>query len=158
MQSRQDHQYQFGLRIVQFAFNGAYCISKHALESMNDVYRRELSMFGIQVIAIEPGPIKTEIWNKNMGTLDRFKDTPYGNILASADKMIKNSEMSAFNVKVISDIISGIIADPRPKTRFLVHRKPFLFKLLAYYLPDRIVDKNDQKNACLRRPIQTSVK
>ena len=126
-------------------FNGAYCISKHALESMNDVYRRELSMFGIQVIAIEPGPIKTEIWNKNMGTLDRFKDTPYGNILASADKMIKNSEMSAFDVKVISDIISGIIADPRPKTRFLVHRKPFLFKLLAYYLPDRIVDKMIRK-------------
>ena len=33
-------------------YNGAYCISKHALESMTDVYRRELSMFGLSLIHI----------------------------------------------------------------------------------------------------------
>ena len=122
-------------------YNGAYCISKHALESMTDVYRRELSMFGIQVSAIEPGPIKTEIWSKNMGKLDRFKHTSYGEILSSADKMIEKSEQSAFDVKVITDIIISIIQNKNPKTRYLVHRKPTLFRLLAHYLPDRIVDK-----------------
>jgi short-subunit dehydrogenase len=122
-------------------YNGAYCISKHALESMTDVYRRELSMFGIIVSAIEPGPIKTEIWSKNKGTLDRFKDTAYGDILSSADKMIENSEKSAFDVSVISNIILEIIAKPNPKTRYLVHRKPLLFRLLSHYLPDKMVDK-----------------
>ena len=38
-------------------FNGAYSISKHALESMTDVYRRELRRYNIKVVAIEPGPI-----------------------------------------------------------------------------------------------------
>lgn len=122
-------------------FNGAYCISKHALESMTDVYRRELAMFGIKVVAIEPGPIKTEIWRKSKGTLDRFKDTQYGDILSSADKMIENSEKSALEVSVISNIICNIVEDRSNKTRYLVHRKPLLFKLLAYYLPDKWADK-----------------
>jgi len=122
-------------------FNGSYCISKHALESMTDVYRRELAMFGIQVAAIQPGPIKTEIWKKSKGSLDRFKDTDYGELLSSADKMIENSEKSAFDVKVVTDIIIEIIQSDHPKTRYLVHRKKILFRLLAFYLPDKIVDK-----------------
>ena len=51
-------------------FNGAYSISKHTLESMTDIYRRELRQYDIKVIAIEPGPIKTEIWKKNLNKMD----------------------------------------------------------------------------------------
>lgn len=122
-------------------YNGSYCISKHALESMTDVYRRELAMFGIRVSAIQPGPIKTEIWNKSKGTLDRFKDTVYGELLSSADKMIENAEKSAFDVKVVTDIIINILQSKQPKTKYLIHRKKFLFRLLAFYLPDKLVDK-----------------
>lgn len=122
-------------------YNGSYCISKHALESMTDVYRRELSMFGIRVSAIQPGPIKTEIWKKSKGTLDRFKDTVYGELLSSADKMIENAEKSAFDVKVVTDIIINILQSEQPKTRYLIHRKKFLFRMLAFYLPDKLVDK-----------------
>jgi NAD(P)-dependent dehydrogenase (short-subunit alcohol dehydrogenase family) len=122
-------------------YNGSYCISKHALESMTDVYRRELAMFGIRVSAIQPGPTKTEIWNKSKGTLDRFKDTVYGELLSSADKMIENAEKSAFDVKVVTDIIIDIIQSKQPKTRYLIHRKKFLFRMLAFYLPDKFVDK-----------------
>ena len=122
-------------------YNGSYCISKHALESMTDVYRRELAMFGIRVSAIQPGPIKTEIWNKSKGTLDRFKDTAYGELLSSADKMIENAEKSAFDVKVVTDIIINILQSKQPKTKYLIHRKKFLFRMLAFYLPDKLVDK-----------------
>ena len=122
-------------------FNGAYCISKHALESMTDVYRRELAMFGIQVIAIEPGPIKTEIWRKNLGALDKFLDTEYGETLASANKMIENSEKSALEVEVISRLLFKIYNDPNPKTRYLVHRKKLMFRLLSSWLPDKWADR-----------------
>jgi short-subunit dehydrogenase len=108
---------------------------------MTDVYRRELSSFGIQVIAIEPGPIQTEIWGKNKGQLDRFLNSAYGEILSNADKMIEGAEKSAFPVSVISDTIYKILSTSNPKTRYLIHRKPTLFKLLAYYLPDKMVDK-----------------
>ena len=122
-------------------FNGAYCISKHALESMTDVYRRELAMFGIQVIAIEPGPIKTEIWRKNIGALDKFQNTAYGEVLSSANKMIANSEKSALEVEVITDLILKIYQSPKPKTRYLVHRKKLMFRILSSWLPDKWADR-----------------
>jgi NAD(P)-dependent dehydrogenase (short-subunit alcohol dehydrogenase family) len=122
-------------------FNGAYCISKHALESMTDVYRRELAMFGIQVIAIEPGPIKTEIWRKNLGALDKFDQTEYGEVLASANKMIENSEKSALEVELISKLLLKIYFDPNPKTRYLVHRKKLMFRILSSWLPDKWADR-----------------
>ncbi len=126
-------------------FNGAYCISKHALESMTDIYRRELSMFGIQVAAIEPGPVKTQIWKKNLGVLDKYKNTPYATILSSADKMILNAEKSALEVSVITDCILDILQADKPKTRYLIHRKKLLFRLLSRWLPDVWVDKLIQK-------------
>ncbi len=122
-------------------FNGAYCISKHALESMTDIYRRELSLFGIKVIAIEPGPVKTKIWSKNKGTLDQFNTTPYGELLSSADIMIENAEKSAYEVDVITSTILKVMASSDPKTRYLIHKKSILFRLMAFYLPDKWVDK-----------------
>lgn len=122
-------------------FNGAYCISKHALESMTDIYRRELKMFGIKVVAIEPGPIKTAIWEKNLGSLDKYKETEYGQILSAADKMIANAEKSALPVEDITNLIVKILHAKEPATRYLVHRKKFMFRLLSHYLPDKLVDK-----------------
>jgi NAD(P)-dependent dehydrogenase (short-subunit alcohol dehydrogenase family) len=42
-------------------FNGPYAISKHALEAYADALRRELSLLGIRVIKIQPGPVKSEM-------------------------------------------------------------------------------------------------
>ena len=46
-------------------FMGAYCASKHALEAYSDALRMELAPWGIRVVLIEPGPIKTPIWEKS---------------------------------------------------------------------------------------------
>ena len=47
-----------------YPFVGPYSASKHALEGLSDALRRELMLYGIDVILVEPGPVKTEIWNK----------------------------------------------------------------------------------------------
>ena len=49
---------------MSYPFIGPYCASKHALEALSDSLRRELQLFGIKVILIEPGPVKTDIWYK----------------------------------------------------------------------------------------------
>ena len=49
---------------IAFPFLSPYCASKFALEAFSDALRRELLLYGIDVISIEPGPIKTPIWNK----------------------------------------------------------------------------------------------
>ena len=121
-------------------FNGAYSISKHALESMTDVYRRELRRYGIKVLAIEPGPIKTNIWSKNIKSMAQFADTDYYDILQKADKMIENIEKNALPVTRTSNIILKCITKKYPKTRYIVHKNAFMFKVVANYLPDKLVD------------------
>ena len=121
-------------------FNGAYSISKHALESMTDIYRRELRRYGIKVIAIEPGPIKTEIWKKNLNKMDEFKDSDYYEVLQKADKIIENAERNALPVENVSRLVAKCLTVSRPKTRYIVHKNKFAFRLMAYYLPDKITD------------------
>jgi len=121
-------------------YNGAYSISKHALESMTDVYRRELRQYGIKVIAIEPGPIKTEIWKKNLNKMEEFKDSDYYEVLQKADKIIENAERNALPVENVSRLVAKCLTVSRPKTRYIVHKNKFAFQLMAYYLPDKITD------------------
>lgn len=121
-------------------FNGAYSISKHALESMTDIYRRELRRYGIKVIAIEPGPIKTDIWQKNLNSMEKYADTDYYDVLQKANTIIENAEKSALPVARISNLILKCLEKKHPKTRYIVQRNRLAFKLLAYYLPDKIVD------------------
>ena len=121
-------------------FNGGYSISKHALESMTDIYRRELRQYGIKVIAIEPGPIKTEIWKKNLNKMDEFKDSDYYEVLQKADKIIENAERNALPVEKVSKLIAKCLVTKRPKTRYIVHKGKFVFELMAYYFPDKLSD------------------
>ena len=121
-------------------FNGPYSISKHALESMTDVYRRELRRYGIKVMAIEPGPIKTKIWGKNLNSMAQFADTDYYDILQKADMIIENTEKNALPVARTSNVILKCITKKHPKTRYIVHKNAFVFKIVANYLPDKLVD------------------
>ena len=45
-------------------FVAPYSASKFAVEGFSDALRRELLLYGVDVILVEPGPIKTAIWDK----------------------------------------------------------------------------------------------
>ena len=77
-------------------FIGAYVGSKHALEGMSHTLRRELLIYGIDVIIIGPGAVKTPIWEK-VGDLDRYKHTIFDQSIRNfayyfiAEKVMNNS-------------------------------------------------------------------
>ncbi len=57
---------------------GAYSASKFGLEGMSDALRRELMLFGINVVIIEPGTVNTAMYDKGeKEDLSEFKPTEY---------------------------------------------------------------------------------
>src|SRR5207249_8303313 len=56
----------------------AYAASKHAIEGLSESLRRELMLFGIDVVVVAPGAVKTPIWSKAEEVdVSVYKNSPY---------------------------------------------------------------------------------
>ena len=97
-------------------FVGAYCGSKAALEAMSDVLRRELSAFGVQVVIVQPGPIKTPIWEKARQVANLYPETEYANALKSTLHGLKKAEQNALPVEMVGFYFDQ--SDKKEVTRF----------------------------------------
>jgi NAD(P)-dependent dehydrogenase (short-subunit alcohol dehydrogenase family) len=70
-------------------FLGAYAASKWGLEGMSEALRRELMLFGIDLVIIEPGAVNTAMYDKGeTEDLSEFKTTPYWGAIENFQKYI----------------------------------------------------------------------
>lgn len=122
-------------------FNGAYCVSKHAVESLGEIYRRELMLYGIDVISIQSGPIESEIWQKNIGGLDEFSNSDYAGMLKKANDVMEKSQKDALPAEVISSLIHKILNTKKPKCSYVVNKDLWKTLILVKWLPARFVDR-----------------
>jgi len=121
-------------------FNGAYCISKHAMESLSEIYRRELMMYDIDVVTIQPGPIQSSLWNKNINQYPEFDGTDYEKLLHRSNKVMKAAERNALPAEVISKLIYKILTR-KTKLHFIVNKNWLLTVLFIKFMPARWVDR-----------------
>ncbi len=126
--------------IFNTPFNGAYCISKHAMESLGETYRRELMQYNIDVVSVRPGPIQSKIWEKNINQYDEFSGTEYGQLMGKANKIMEKAEKDALPAREISKLIYKILTR-RTKLSFVVHKNRMLTILFIKYMPARWVDR-----------------
>lgn len=130
-------------------FMAPYAASKHAVEAVSDGLRRELLDFGIGVTIIEPGPIKSEIWNKAKAEsavqINKYKGTPYEQIYDKMDKAVQGMEGAALDAGIVANLIHDIVEGKKHKTRYLVAPKKWMFWLAIHVLPDKFLDKMFQK-------------
>ena len=122
-----------------------YHATKYALEAFSDALRMEVEEFGIDVVIIEPGGIKTP-WG--LIAADYLEESSRNGVYAAqaqhvAANMRKlySPSSSLSEPKVISRTILRALEAHRPKTRYLVGfgAKPSVF--LHTVLPDRLFDK-----------------
>ncbi len=120
---------------------GPYSSSKHAIEAIFDAFRRELMLYGMQVVIIEPGPIKTDIWNKAKDKENPYADTDYKEIFDELNNAVDDIESNALPVEKVSNKIWEAYKSSNPKARYLIAPKKLQFLLAMYVLPAKRLDK-----------------
>lgn len=128
-------------------FIAPYNSSKFALAAIADSLRGELHSFGIHVSLIEPGAVKTPIWEKGRETTDELlTDLPpeaverYGKVLETARKMIDFQEKSGVPPIKVAEAIEHALTSSRPKPRYLVGKDAKAQALMARFVPLRLRD------------------
>lgn len=137
---------------VVYPFMGPYAASKHALEAISDALRRELLIFGIDVIVIGPGSVQTPIWDKAQDIdVEPYKETPYLGMMEGMKKTLVRQGQSGIPVEKVSEIIYEALTKQKPKTRYAIARKLLSGWLLPRYLPARIFDNIIAKRLGIRK-------
>jgi NAD(P)-dependent dehydrogenase (short-subunit alcohol dehydrogenase family) len=124
-------------------FGAWYHATKFALEGLSDSLRLETKPFGIDVIVIEPGAIRTE-WSgiARESLLARSGATAYG---PNAQRMAKlfDSDAAARRAsppEAVAKIIGDAVAAKQPQIRYAAAGGAPMFLFLARVLPDRAKD------------------
>jgi len=120
-----------------------YHASKHALEGWSDCLRIELKQFGIKVVVIEPGIIKTN-FGKTAGKsmVQRAGDGPYKSYTEKVAAGLKQMYGSNTGTPAseIGTLIATIVSSKKTKTRYVkgVLAKPSIF--IRKWCGDRFFD------------------
>lgn len=126
---------------------GAYSASKFALEALTDALRLELYPWGIQVVSIQPGVIRTDFGASALQRADallpRLPDQIhklYGETIASERKRATQSRQG-IPPETVAEVILKAAQARHPRTRYLVGRDARLIAFLRAILPDTLVDR-----------------
>lgn len=124
-----------------FPFNGPYSASKFALEGLSESLRRELVVYGIDVILIRPGAVATPIWDKaDALDLNRFANTPYMKSLSKIKDVMIGMGRKGYPPERIGRAVLKALTLRKPKTAYTENPEK-LQGLLVNNLPKRTVDK-----------------
>ena len=128
--------------ILNTPMNGAYCVSKHAMESLGEIYRRELKGDGIDVVAIRSGPIQSEIWTKNIEDDVQYDATGYNNLAVNSQKIMSSAQKVALPASVIAELVWDIIEGRKKRHAYEVGRGSIIAKLFSSsFVPRRLADR-----------------
>ncbi len=123
-------------------FIGAYVTSKHGLEGFSESLRRELMLYGIDVIIVGPGAIATPIWDKAESADSSLYDgTDYSAPLQRFQKgFIADGRRGLPPARVGATIYTALTA-ARPRTRYAVVRRLLTDWIVPTLLPRRLIDR-----------------
>ena len=119
----------------------AYAASKHAIEGLSESLRRELMLFGIDVIVVAPGAVKTPIWSKAEEVdLSVYKNSPYFPALQKIRAFMLHLGTIGLPAETIAEKVFEALTLPNPKVRYTVAPDPMRQWVMGL-LPKRTVDK-----------------
>ena len=123
--------------------NGPYSASKFALEAITDSLRMELREWAIHVAIIEPGAVRTPIWDKGLKRAqEMIEQLPEGGLdlyrylINKVKEAAKDAARTAVDPSKVVEAVNHAITSPKPKTRYVIGRDAKM-RLWLNHLPDR---------------------
>ncbi len=121
-------------------FVGAYAGTKHALEGITASLRRELLLYGIDVILVGPGSVATPIWDKGVDPTP-YAETDYFDALHRFLRSFVKGGRNGMPPEEIGELLLHIQTTDRPKVRYAPVKDKFKRYTLPRLLPARMLDR-----------------
>jgi NAD(P)-dependent dehydrogenase (short-subunit alcohol dehydrogenase family) len=97
----------------------AYVSSKFALEGLSESLAYEVAPFGINVVLVEPGVVKTKIFkNTIVGQGAGREDSPYSSLLGSLNASFEALMENASTADQVAAIVLQAVSSPKPRLRY----------------------------------------
>jgi len=112
---------------IGFPASPAYISSKFALEGLSESLRLEMAPFGVNVVIIEPGVIKTNFLNPMKMAKRSESDTVYRDITVKVTSGVKMMAEMGTHPKEVADIIVKAIRNEKPLPRYIVGNDALMF-------------------------------
>lgn len=127
---------------IALPLGGWYHASKFAMEGLSDTLRKEVKSFGIDVIVIEPGGIKSEWGDIALDNLVRISgSSAYKKMVDGAVAGYRKTESNNSDPIVIAKLIKRAIEAKYPKTRYTGGSMSKTLLFLRSVLSDKMLDK-----------------
>ncbi len=124
-----------------------YGASKFALEAVAESMRHELRPWGIRTVLIEPGAVKTAIWEKGRALADELEAVMpaealarYADQIAAVRKGIESQDRSGVPAERVAAVVERALTVDRPRARYQVGLDSHLTAAATRVLPDRLLD------------------
>jgi len=130
-----------------YPFLGAYAASKFALEGFSESLRRELMLYGIDVIIIGPGSVATPIWDKaERVDLSIYDNTEYAEAGRRIQKYMIEDGRRGYPPEKVGEIVLYALTTPKPRVRYAVVPGNFISRFIQILLPKRVIDRIIARN------------
>ncbi|MGH7163732.1 MAG: SDR family NAD(P)-dependent oxidoreductase, partial [Planctomycetota bacterium] len=134
---------------------GWYCASKHALEALSDSLRLEMRPFGVSVVLVEPGPVRTEFFDiardRARPQLDD-EGSPYRAFFRHTDDTERRFLRQACGPEDVARVIVKALLARRPRDRYAVTVMAKASLLARALLPRRLFDAALRRQFRVPRP------
>ena len=133
---------------IAFSPSGPYTASKFALEAATDTFRLELEPQGMRISAVQPGTVRTPLWDKALSEgralqarMPAEAGALYGERISEAIHHAETAADRGIPPERVAGVIERSLSSARPKTRYLVGPDARLARRFLPPLPDRLRDR-----------------